>query len=111
MKNLIEKEIQSLKLNYPTSKSYIQRLQQMLDMETYTQKDYVSTGLMTPRKKYETKFPEVNLSERCTDVMSYVGGYYIEMLRNGRYFFEGRTITRIDWLEDDLYNKYISKNA
>tara|TARA_R110000803_G_scaffold163375_4_gene227029 strand:+ start:220 stop:552 length:333 start_codon:yes stop_codon:yes gene_type:complete len=107
MKNLIKKEIQSLKLKYPNSKSYVQRLQQMLDIEVYTQKDFVSTGLITPRKKYEMKFPTVNLDERCCDVISYVGGYYIQMLCNGRYLLDGEVSTKIDWLETNIYTKHI----
>jgi hypothetical protein len=107
MKNLIEKEIQSLKLNPQSHKAYVQRLQQMLDIEVYTQKDFVSTGLITPRKKYEMRFPLVNLDERCCDVMLYVGGYSIQMLCNGKYLLDGEISTKIDGLETNIYIKHI----
>tara|TARA_R110000796_G_scaffold35600_1_gene91316 strand:- start:420 stop:755 length:336 start_codon:yes stop_codon:yes gene_type:complete len=111
MKNLIKKEIQSYKEKYPNNKSYVQRLQQMLDIDVYTQKDFISTGSMQRRKRYESNYPSKTLDKNCCDVMVYLGGYKIEMLCTGEFLFEGESSKKIDKLENILYKKYIAQDV
>src|SRR5210317_1278942 len=85
MKELIKKEIMLSKMNNLNNSKYIMRLQQMIDADVLTIEDFSDTGLLYERKDFESMFGAIELHDRCTDVMRYVGGSYIQFLDNGRY--------------------------
>lgn len=55
-----------------------------------TQKDFVETGRMTTPDNFSIKSGiSVNdLQCDCLDIMMYIGGFYIQMLSDGSFYFE-----------------------
>lgn len=86
MKALLRDEIIKEKLSSPHNVKYIQRLQQMMDYDHYTIKDFVDTGLIMPREEFEKLYAQSpNLHKKCTEVSRYVGGHYIQLLSDGNF--------------------------
>jgi len=113
MKNLITQEIALQKESHPSQKKYIQRLQQMLDIHTYVQKDFVSTGMITSRTEFIKQSPLSPLHEKCTDVIVYLAGHYIQMLSDGKYLLNytgegrGHRSKDLNKIETIIYTQYI----
>lgn len=88
MKQLIAKEILSYKMRKDSNPKVVKKLQQMLDKETITRKDFLSLSYMIPIEDFFERNPntDINLIDsRCKDVISYIGGNFIQMLSDGGY--------------------------
>ena len=88
MKRLIAKEILTHKMRKDANPKIIKQLQQMLDKEVIFLKDFVKFSYMMPLQDYFQRNPNTDMSvidSRCKDIISYIGGYFIQMLSDGGY--------------------------
>lgn len=88
MKQLIAKEILSYKMRKDSNPKVVKKLQQMLDKETITRKDFLSLSYMIPLRDFFKRNPNIDINlidNRCKDVISYIGGNFIQMLSDGGY--------------------------
>jgi hypothetical protein len=75
-----------------------------------TLEDFSNTGRFTGRTAYLDKNPEVELHEDCTDVVQYIGGHIIQVLKSGQFMVdEGFRSISLDESEGWLYVKKINK--
>ena len=117
MKELIFEEILFTKQNEPHNVKKIQRLQQMLDYPSYSIKDFVDTGEVYSREDFEHIYSECQLDDACKFVMKYAGGYYIEMLGDGRYLFthpsgkKSKPTKDLEKLEEKIFKNIISNES
>jgi hypothetical protein len=75
-----------------------------------TLEDFSNTGRFTGRVAYLDKNPEVELHEDCTDVVQYIGGHIIQVLKSGQFMVdEGFRSISLDESEGWLYVKKINK--
>ena len=75
-----------------------------------TLEDFSNTGRFTGRASYLDKNPEVELHEDCTDVVQYIGGHIIQVLKSGQFMVdEGFRSISLDESEGWLYVKKINK--
>lgn len=75
-----------------------------------TLENFSSTGRFTGRGAYLEKNPEVELHEDCTDVVQYIGGHIIQVLKSGQFMVdEGFKSISLDEAEGWMYIKKISK--
>lgn len=111
IKEIIREGIVFTKLNDPHNVKYIQRLQQMMDVNDLSLKQFSDTGLMYSSEDFVRMKPEVRLNKNCTDVMLYVGSNYIQFLSDGTYLLKNNTKDRgnrsksINKLEQLIYNR------
>ena len=75
-----------IKMHKPENKAYIQRVQQILDNDNHTFKEFQSTGLFIPSDEDEVIDDSQSLHPECQDVVWYaLGGNIIQGLKSG-YF-------------------------
>lgn len=88
MKHIYRRLILEEKLSEDSNFAKIQKLQQKLD-EGINIKDLTDTGLIKTVKDFNDGYvkPPV-LHKRCKDVMTYIGGNYIQMLSDGNYLLD-----------------------
>lgn len=71
-----------------------------------TLENFSSTGRFTGREAYLEKNPEVELHEDCTDVVQYIGGHIIQVLKSGQFMVdEGFKSISLDEAEGWLFIK------
>ena len=109
MKHFLRDEIIAQKFGNPNNTKYIQRLQQMLDMPAYSQKNFADTGMITTKKDFLSSYSTPpTLHKTCTDVIKYIGGHYIQMLSSGKYLLKyneerGKNSKDLDKLEAIIF--------
>ncbi len=122
--SLIAEEILKEKLKDKPDKLYIQTLQKMQDGEMSLEL-FLNTGRITPRELFLNYNPKSRLKPDCMDVVRYVGGFYIQILKTGEFLLEiidadqsdeMNTIIKdksLDVVEEELWHrvarKFISK--
>jgi hypothetical protein len=122
--SLIAEEILKEKLKDKPDKLYIQTLQKMQDGEMSFEL-FINTGRITPRELFLNYNPKSRLKPDCMDVVRYVGGFYIQILKTGEFLLEisdadqsdeMNTIIKdksLDVVEEELWHrvarKFISK--
>ena len=110
MKYLLREEILFTKMKDPNNVKYIQRLQQLMDADEVTIKDFIDTGVLYKRSDFENLYGTIELHKKCTDVMRYMGGHYIQFLSDGNYLVQytptnrGKRSKDIDKMEQFIYN-------
>jgi len=115
MNHLLREEILMTKLLEPHNVKYIQRLQRMSDKENLDVYDFNQTGTIMTREDYQNYHKHIVLHKKCTDVIKYIGGNYIQMLSDGNYLIQYDTSKRgkrskdLKKLEQYLF-KIISSN-
>jgi len=107
MRNTILEEISKQKFTTKDGK-YIQRLQQMLDLPKYCVKHFQDTGSITPIPAFLLQYTDTILHPKCTNVVTYIGGHYIQMLSDGKYFINQHAAGNILYRRG-RYSKYLHK--
>ena len=103
MKTKVLEGIRFFKENFPSSKSYIQRMQQIADGDIDF-KTWQSTGLFVSPSEFKKVMPDVKLNKRCEAVVLYITLDYIESLSSG-FFSCGRRWSRdLDVIEKEVYD-------
>jgi hypothetical protein len=122
--SLIAEEILKEKLKDKPDKLYIQTLQKMQDGEMSLEL-FINTGRITPRELFIRYNPKARLRPDCMDVVRYVGGFYIQILKTGEFLLEINDADQsdemnsiikdksLDMVEEELWHrvarKFISK--
>jgi hypothetical protein len=69
------------------------------NLETFS-----STGRFTSREAYLEKNPDTILHNDCTDVVQYIGGHVIQVLKSGEFMVDEMFKSRsLDEAETDLF--------
>jgi hypothetical protein len=108
MKHLLLKLILEEKLSSSGDATKIQKLQQKLD-SGLSVKDLQETGLIVTKADFVKRFKNPpTLHKKCKDVMTYIGGNYIQMLSDGNYLFDYKSLKpkrskKLEILEEALF--------
>ena len=116
--NFIKQEIKTEKAKLKPDQHYLKLLKAIetngkLEFETFS-----NTGRITPVDVFRSDNPNAKLHSECTDVVRYLGGFYIQMLKSGKYIYEfdvkPSTIVQIehkslDILEHQMWQKNVQE--
>jgi len=106
MQNKILGGVKFFKKNFPNSKEYIQRMQQISDVDDIDFKTFQSTGLFISVDDFKKACPSANLNKSCEAVVMYISLDYIQSLDSG-YFSRGRSRSRdLSLIEKRIYDEY-----
>lgn len=116
MKNVSE-EILKEKMRKNPDPLYVRTLQRLQDKGTMTIKDFINTGRITTLKNFKERVYPSTLLPECTDVMLYIGDFYLQILKDGEFYLEmndkhGVSIVKsknIELVELVLWTYYASK--
>lgn len=103
----VTQEILSEKMSKNPDPLYVRTLQRLQDKGEMTQDDFVKTGRITTIERFKQKVYPSTLRPDCTDVILYIGNFYIQILKDGNFFLE---IGDIDNPSDRGYTKMESKD-
>ncbi len=107
MKKLILEEIVSLKRQDFKDKTYLQKLQQMVD-DSPSLKQWRDSGQLMNRKEYEHYYPTGRVLV-CDNVFRYAGGEVIELTENGMFHHPDITANSLSAVEEIVYNNLIKE--
>ena len=107
MKKLILKEIVSLKRQNFKDRSYLQKLQQMVD-DTPSLKQWRDSGQLMNRKEYEHYYPTGRVLGSA-NVFRYAGGEVIELTNSGMFYHPDMTANSLGAVEEIVYNNLIKE--
>lgn len=98
-------DLNYLKLNKPEHRSYIQRMQILLDKSNHNIGDFRDSGLIFLAENYE-KSTGIKLPKECSEVIWYaLGDKIIQYLDSGVYFTESMESKDLKAVEEFLYTK------
>jgi hypothetical protein len=106
--SLIAEEILKEKLKDKPDKLYIQTLQKMQDGDMGLEL-FINTGRITPRELFVHYNPKVRLRPDCKDVVRYVGGFYIQILKTGEFLLEINDADQSDEMNSIIQNKSLDE--
>jgi hypothetical protein len=86
--NVIAQEILSEKMRMNPDPLYIRILHRLQDKEFITEEEFVKTGRVLSTNDFYQRIPTSKLHPECTNVIMYVGDYYIQVLKDGNFFLE-----------------------
>ena len=108
--NPITQEILSEKMRMNPDPLYIRKLQRLQDKGEITQQDFINTGRVVTLDFFKKRVYPFTLNNLCTDVILYVGDFYIQMLMDGDFLLEVDNIKvqskDIELVEDVLWIQY-----
>ena len=109
MKSIYLKEATAEKLRAKPDTNYIQRMQQFADKEKeFTISVFKDTGRLLSRIDFVNNFKGEALHDDTTNVMVYIGGAYIELLKDGTWFTHDKQDTDINKVEQYVFdNKFM----
>jgi hypothetical protein len=102
--SLIAEEILKEKLKDKPDKLYIQTLQKMQDGDMSFEL-FINTGRITPRELFAHYNPKARLRPDCKDVVKYVGGFYIQILKTGEFLLEINDADQSDEMNSIIQDK------
>jgi hypothetical protein len=102
--SLIAEEILKEKLKDKPDKLYIQTLQKMQDGDMSFEL-FINTGRRTPRELFAHYNPKARLRPDCKDVVKYVGGFYIQILKTGEFLLEINDADQSDEMNSIIQDK------
>jgi hypothetical protein len=106
----VAQEILSEKMSKNPDPLYVRTLQRLQDKGEMTQDDFVKTGRITTIERFKKKVYPSTLHPDCTDVMLYIGNFYIQILKNGDFFLEMGDADNPSDVGDMGYTKIQSKD-
>ena len=109
MKSIYLKEATAEKLRDKPDTYYIQRMQQYADKEKeFNISVFKDTGRLLNRIDFINNFQGDTLHDDTTNVMAYIGGAYIELLKDGTWYTHDKQDTDINEIEQYIFdNKFI----
>jgi len=106
MKSIYLKEATAEKLRPKPNHNYIQRMQQFADKEKeFTLSVFKDTGRLLSRIDFVNNFQGEALHDDTTNVMVYIGGAYIQLLKDGTWYKSDKQDKNINEVE-----KYVFEN-
>lgn len=106
----VSQEILSEKMSKNPDPLYVRVLQRLQDKDEITQDDFVKTGRIVTIENFKKKVYPSTLRADCTDVMLYIGNFYIQILKNGNFFLEMGDADKPYDMGDMGYTKMESKD-
>lgn len=106
----VSQEILSEKMSKNPDPLYVRVLQRLQDKDEITQDDFVKTGRIVTIENFKKKVYPSTLRPDCTDVMLYIGNFYIQILKNGNFFLEMGDADKPYDMGDMGYTKMESKD-
>lgn len=111
MKSIYLKEATAEKLRPKADHNYIRRMQQYADKEKeFTISVFKDTGRLLNRIDFVNNFNFEVLNDDTKSVMTYIGGAYIELLKDGTWYTHDKQDKDINVVEKFIFkNKYDSQ--
>jgi hypothetical protein len=82
------------------------KLSRVNDKGSMTFNEWQESGRFIDRKSFETYNPNENLHVDCSDVVMYLGGVYIQLLKSGEFFLDAHASGKsLDAIEIILWDK------
>jgi uncharacterized protein YkuJ len=85
---IIKEQLKYEKLKDNPDLELIDKLQNFLDTGSITIEAFQDTGNFICSKSFKTDRPDVTLRSECVDVITYLGGPFIQSMRSGKYLVE-----------------------
>lgn len=114
--NLIKQEIKIENAKEKPDFYYLKMLKSFESKDEIPFEMFSNTGRIIPAEVFHENNPELKLSPECTDVIRYLGGFFIQMLKSGRYIYEYNVKPSIivqiehkslDIIELQMWQKYV----
>lgn len=86
--NLIKLEIKKENGKVKPDLYYLKMLKSLENKGEVSFEMFSNTGRITPADVFKNENPEDKLHSECTDVVRYLGGFFIQMLKSGKYIYE-----------------------
>lgn len=86
--NLIKQEIKTEKAKVKPDEHYLKLLKAIESNRKMEFETFSNTGRITPVEVFKNENPNSIIHSECTDVVRYLGGFYIQMLKSGKYLYE-----------------------
>ena len=86
--NLIKQEIKLEKAKLKPDQHYLKLLNSIESMDKLDFEIFSNTGRIIPVDIFINENPNAVISSNCTDVVRYLGGFYIQMLKSGNYIYQ-----------------------
>lgn len=82
------------------------KLRTNLDKPTITFDEWMDTAKFYEREHFEQDNPDETLHSDCTDVVTYYGGAYIQMLKSGDFYMNEDTKSKFLFnIEKEIWQK------
>jgi len=107
METTLKQEIIKEKMQIKPDWLYINTLEKMKGGE-YNAETFASTGRFMPKHIFLSQRPNAPLHKDCTDIVRYVGGFYIQALKSGRFIFELNDSEQSDEVGTSFEDKTLS---
>lgn len=86
--NIIKQEIKTEKAKLKPDQHYLKLLKSIESMDKIEFEIFSNTGRITPVEVFKNENPNAVINANCTDVVRYLGGFYIQMLKSGNYIYQ-----------------------
>jgi hypothetical protein len=109
MKSIFLKEATAEKLRPKADHNYIRRMQQYADKEKeFNLSVFKDTGRLMTRPDFVSNFQFEVLHDDTKSIMAYIGGAYIELLKDGTWYTHDKQDKDINKVEQYIFdNKFI----
>lgn len=86
--NLIKQEIKIESAKEKPDFYYLKMLKSLESKDEIAFEMFSNTGRIIPADVFHKNNPKSKINPECTDVIRYLGGFFIQMLKSGRYIYE-----------------------
>jgi hypothetical protein len=86
--NIIKNEIIVEKSRVKPNDAYLKMLNNLLKHNEVTITDFSVSGKIVPVDVFKKNYSISDIHSECTDVVVYLCGFYIQMLKSGRYVYK-----------------------
>jgi hypothetical protein len=116
--NIIKNAIQSEQAKNKPDNYYLKVLNKLVTKNEVTFEDFSNTGKIIPLEVFKKHYSGSDIHSECTDVVVYLCGFYIQMLKSGKYIYKFRMSIdteielehkSLDVVEILAWNNFISK--
>lgn len=86
--NFIKQEIEIENAKTKPDLYYLKALKNIQSKGKMDFEAFSNTGRIIPVEVFKTENPNAKINLNCTDIVRYLGGFYIQMLKSGKYIYE-----------------------
>lgn len=91
--------------NFPKDKGYIQRMQQLEDIDDVDFKTFQNTGLFIDTEQFKRAMPDADIKSNCECVVVYITLDHVQSLNSG-HFVRGKQMSKdLSVIEKTIYNE------
>jgi len=90
--------------------SILSKLSKILERGTLTLNEWKLLGKFIPKSEFLAENPNVSLLKTCSEVIQYIGGHYIQVLKSGTFRYNSSIKGKVlDDVEDKIWREIAEK--